>query len=93
MKKTTSLLVTVVVSGAALAQSLPPVEYVNGAPQCPRDLDIKNMETRLSARIVPADNAAAVRQELAKAAQCRRMGLSYGPDDWKRMNAVTRGDK
>ncbi len=93
MKKPTSLLLTLVISGAAVAQNLPPVEYVNGAPQCPRDLDIKNMETRLSARVVPADNAAEVRQEIAKATHCRRMGLRYGPDDWKRMNAVTRGDK
>lgn len=93
MDKRMYLVVCLLAGGVAHGNGLPPVQYVNGAPNCPRDLDIKNIDTRLSARVVPADNMAALHQERDKAVRCRTLGTRYSPEDWKRMNAVIRGDK
>ncbi len=80
-------------AAALAADNLPPVQRTQyGAPKCPTDLDIKNMETRMSARVIPAKNRVALEAEHAKAHLCRRAGTEYTPDDWKRMKAVTRGD-
>lgn len=87
------LLGALAVAGVAHANGLPPVQYIDGVPACPRDVDIQNIETRLSARVVPADNLSALNQEKAKAVRCRTLGGRYSQEDWKRMNAVTRGDK
>jgi hypothetical protein len=59
---------------------------------CPSDTDIANIHTRLSARVVPADNRVALQHELAKAQQCRAVGIRYSYDDWRRLEAVLRGD-
>ena len=59
---------------------------------CPSELDIKNIHTRLSARVVPAKNTAALHTELAKAERCARIGGRYSYDDWQRLQAVLRGD-
>lgn len=88
------LLAALAIVGAVHANNaLPPVQYIAGAPACPSDLDIKNIETRLSARVVPPDNAGSLHQEKAKAMTCRTAGGRYSQDDWKRMKAVTRGDQ
>jgi hypothetical protein len=86
------LLASMVLAGAANAQKLPPVQYIDGAPACPRDVDIANIDTRLSARVIAADNQMALHQEKAKAIQCRMIGARYSGEDFKRMHAVTRGD-
>lgn len=87
------LLTVMLLAGVAHAQKLPPVEYIDGTPGCPRDLDIANIDTRLSASVIPADNRMALHQEKAKAVQCRMIGSRYSQEDFKRMQAVTRGDK
>lgn len=88
------LLAAFAMAGAAHASNtLPPVQYIGGTPACPSDLDIKNMETRLSARVVAPDNASSLHLEKAKAMTCRTAGGRYSQDDWKRMKAVTRGDQ
>ena len=92
MKKRIEILAALVVGGAAWATELPPVQYVNGIPACPSDQDLKNIDTRLSARVIPADNRAALQQEKAKATRCRMTGTRYLEFDWKRMEAVIRGD-
>lgn len=83
----------VAVGAAAGAQQLPPVVYENGRPQCPIDRDIKNLETRLNARVVPPPNAQSVQFERDKAIQCRLQGARYSDAEFTRMEAVTRGDK
>jgi hypothetical protein len=42
--------------------------------------------------VVPADNQAALHQAKSKAILCRTLGTRYSQEDWKRMNAVIRGD-
>lgn len=74
------------------AQTIPPVRYLDGTPACPLDLDIRNIDTRLSALVVPADNQRALVQERAKAVQCRFNGGQYSEGDWKRLRAVLRGE-
>ncbi len=59
---------------------------------CPSATDIGNIHTRLSARVVPARNRVALQQELAKAQRCIELGTKYSYDDWKRLEAVLRGD-
>lgn len=83
----TALLIT-----AAEAQNIPPVQYVDGVPACPRDQDIKNIDTRLSARVVRPKNEGALLMEKSKATHCRQVGGRYSQADWKRMNAVINGD-
>lgn len=88
--------------GAAMALSepasgqevneLPPVRYVDGAPACPSDTDIKNIDTRLSSRISSPSNESTVRAERQRAVTCRMAGQRYTPADWERMTAVIRGD-
>jgi hypothetical protein len=89
-----ALLLAIPIAPAALAQSeLPPVRYNQyGAPQCPTDTDLRNMDVRLSALVVPADNKAALIAERTKAQACRRSGGTYTHRDWERMRAVTNGD-
>lgn len=73
--------------------NLPPVQRTQfGAPKCPEDNDIRNIDVRLSARVVPPKNQAALQVERAKAITCRRSGGEYTPRDWDRMRAVTSGD-
>jgi hypothetical protein len=71
-------------AGAAGAQSSP------GA--CPSDLDIKNIHTALSARVIQPRNAVALRSELAKAESCRSTGGRYTYEQWKRLENVLRGE-
>lgn len=87
------LLAAMSLAGVVHAQKLPPVQYIEGSPACPRDIDIGNIDTRLSARVIAADNQMALHQERAKAIQCRMIGARYSQEDFKRMQAVTRGDK
>lgn len=96
MKKlhTLALAAYLCTAAALAAETLPPVQYTpNGAYKCPRDIDIKNMDTRMSALVVPAKNLVALQHERAKAVTCRMTGAQYTPEDWKRMNAVLRGDE
>jgi len=81
------------VAGAGIAQELPPVRYTNGIPQCPSDNDLRNLDVRLSAVIHTPRNADSVRKEIHRAQTCRRVGTTYSAADWKRMEAVVRGEQ
>ena len=66
-------------------QALPP-------GSCPSETDIGNIHTRLSAKVVPAANRAALYTQLAKAERCPTLGRRYSHEDWKRLEGVLRGD-
>jgi hypothetical protein len=59
---------------------------------CPSETDIRNIHTRLSAKVIPAKNRAALYTELARAERCPTLGGRYSHEDWKRLQAVLRGD-
>lgn len=59
---------------------------------CPSETDIRNIHTRLSAKVIPASNRAALYKELAKAERCPAVGRPYSNEDWKRLKDVLRGD-
>jgi hypothetical protein len=74
-------------AAVATHAQLPPVK----PGECPTDLDIQNIHTSLSAKVVPPKNASSLHRELAKAETCRRVGSKYTHDDWKRLEEVLRG--
>jgi hypothetical protein len=47
----------------------------------------------LSAKVIPPKNLAALYTELAKAERCPSVGRRYSYDEWKRLEAVLRGDE
>jgi hypothetical protein len=59
---------------------------------CPSDLDLKNIETRLSGQVIPARNRTALHQERWKALECRAIGARYDYHAWNRLEAVLRGE-
>jgi hypothetical protein len=59
---------------------------------CPTETDIRNIHTRLSARVIAPSNRAALYTELAKAERCPVIGRRYTYEDWKRLEGVLRGD-
>lgn len=74
-----------------------PVVEVSARPglppgSCPTETDIKNIHTRLNAKIVPAKNVSALHNELDKAERCPHGSRRYSHEDWKRLEAVLRGD-
>lgn len=77
-------------AGVPDAGLLPPQGPGPGA--CPGELDLRNIETRLSGQVVPAKNRAALYHERWKAQQCRVVGGRYGHEDWKRLEGVLRGE-
>ena len=79
-------------AGAQEVHELPPVRYIDGAPACPSDTDIKNIDTRLSSRVSAPSNEISVRAERQRAVRCRTIGSRYTPADWERMKAIIRGD-
>ena len=81
------------VSNQLASAALPALQYIDGRPACPSDLDIRNLETRLSAVVHRASNEARVRQELQKATTCRQVGARYSEVDWKVLQAVLRGEE
>jgi len=75
----------------------PPAAAVSTTPvlppgSCPSETDIRNIHTRLSAKVIPAKNRAALYTELAKAERCPAVGRRYSYEDWKRLQDVLRGD-
>ena len=70
---------------ASAHQALPP-------GSCPSETDINNIHTRLSAKVIPAANRAALYTQLAKAERCPTLGRRYSYEDWKRLEGVLRGD-
>jgi hypothetical protein len=79
---------------SAYAQDLPPVRYNQFmSPLCPTDNDIRNIDVRLSARVVTPQNQIALTAERVKAIACRQTGGQYTSNDWERMRAVTNGDQ
>jgi hypothetical protein len=75
-------------------QKLPPVQYTEiGVPACPTDLDLRNLDVRLSAVLHHPDNAHSVRVEQGRAVSCRTAGARYTEQDWKRLRAVLRGER
>jgi hypothetical protein len=88
-----AMLTTAFLSASAQeVHELPPVRYIGGAPACPSDTDIKNIDTRLSSRISAPLNETSVRTERQRAVRCRMIGSRYSPADWDRMKAIIRGD-
>lgn len=81
------------VAAASPAQQLPAVIYVDGRPQCPTDLDLRNIETRLSARTAKPGNQTSLRAEQMLAINCRMNGTRYSESDWQRLRAVVRGEQ
>lgn len=79
-------------TSVATGQDLPPVRYVDGAPACPSDLDIRNIDTRLSARVISPANEQTLRAERRKAVQCRQSNKRYSEKEWRRLEAVIRGE-
>jgi len=79
---------------AAAQQNLPPVQYdERGVPTCPSDLDLRNLDVRLSATVRRPENEASVRQEQRLAIHCRMAGSRYTEKDWERLRAVLRGER
>jgi hypothetical protein len=94
MKYQAVILLVPFLAFSTFAQQLPPVRYVDGAPACPSDTDLRNIETRLSSRVVRASNETSLRMEQQRAVQCRMSATArYGDADWKRLRAVVRGDE
>lgn len=74
-------------------QSAAPSRQTAPAPaSCPSEVDIKNIHTRLSAKIIPAGNRAALHQELTKAERCLAIGGRYSYEDRRRLESVLRGE-
>jgi hypothetical protein len=59
---------------------------------CPSDLDLKNIETRLSGQLLPVGNRRALHHERWKALECRAIGARYDYGAWKRLEGVLRGE-
>jgi hypothetical protein len=77
----------------APAQAGAEMQEAGPAPgACPSDLDVQNIDTRLSGHVVPAKNRAALHYERSKALRCRSFGGRYEHDDWKRLAGVLRGE-
>ena len=89
---TTALALWVLAAGAQEVHELPPVRYIDGAPACPSDTDIRNIDTRLSSRVLRPSNERSLRVERRIAVRCRTHGLRYTPADWERIARVVRGE-
>lgn len=74
-------------------QSAAPAQQIAPTPvSCPSEVDIKNIHTRLSAKVIPAGNRAALHRELAKAERCIAIGGRYSYEDRRRLESVLRGE-
>jgi surface antigen len=73
-------------------RALQPDTQAPATANCPSDLDIKNIHTRLSAQVIHPKNRAALHHELAKASNCRAYGGTYSYEQRKRLEDVLRGE-
>ena len=80
--------------GAVAPAEIPEAGARQASPpgSCPSETDIRNIHTRLSAMVIPAKNRTALYTELAKAQRCPAVDGRYSYEDWKRLQAVLRGD-
>jgi len=94
VKPAVLLLAAVSTLPAFAQQQLPPVQYSQvGAALCPTDLDLRNLDVRLSSVINRPGNEQSVRSEQRKAVLCRTTGSRYTDKDWRQLRAVLRGEQ
>ncbi|HEY8361044.1 MAG TPA: DUF4124 domain-containing protein [Ramlibacter sp.] len=80
------------VQGSAAPPRPAPAHVVDPDRGCPSELDVRNIEAAMSARVV-VKRQASLRQELRKAAACRSGSHPpYTSAEWDRMRAVLRGE-
>ena len=82
MNKKMYLLAAMLLSGGAYGDALPPLQYVDGSPACPRDVDIGNIDTATGGvtYLIRADRVNDLRANWSRAENGARYSLQsvYG---------------